>query len=322
MSENELRGQVLRMVLTEMAKAGTLFVPVTASSRHAHLSRRDMEALFGPRHQLTPLRDLIQPGQYACREQVVLETGKGRLTLRVVGPVRQETQVELTLTDSVKLGVLPPIRMSGDLEGSLGCALAHEGRRVILSRGVIVTARHLHLSVEEAAAFGLADGDVVRLALEGQRKAVLGNVAVRSGQGHRMEAHIDTDEANACGLAEGQLGRVLPGGRREWPEVPFTPASPIGSLAAGALTMSAGSEAPVTPALPVYALTSGTPGTAGAPMTDLDISEGKSLLLTEEDVRQAARNGYRRIRCGEGAIVTPLARDLARDKGVELMEMR
>jgi len=315
MSERDLRNQVLRMVLAEMAKAGFLFVPVTASSRHVHLSRQDTEALFGPGYQLTPLRDLIQPGQYACREQVTLETGKGRLTLRVVGPVRRETQVELTLTDSVKLGVLPPIRMSGDMEGSLGCALTHESRRVTLSRGVVVAARHLHMSAEEAAAYGLGDGDVVKLSLGGQRETVLGNVVVRCGPQHRMEAHIDTDEANACGLAEGQLGRVMPAGKHEGPEAPFVQASPIGSQAAAA-------HAATAPVLPARRLSSEAPGTAGAPVADLDISEGKRLLLTEEDVRQAARNGYGRIRCGEGAVVTPLARDMARDKGIELIEMR
>ena len=321
MSEKELRDQVLRMVLAEMAKTGTLFVPVTVSGRHVHLSRRDMEALFGPGYRLTPLRELIQPGQYACREQVVLETGRDRLTLRVVGPVRQETQVELTLTDSVKLGVCPPVRMSGDLEGSLGGELTRQGRRVTLLRGIIVAARHLHLSAEEAEAFGLADGDTVKLALEGRREIVLGNLIVRSGPEHRMEAHIDTDEANACGLAEGQLGRVLPGGRPEAafkpasPEgrgVPFSPALPAGHTAGVSATDGPGPEA-----------VSSIPPDAGAlPEADLDLSGGKGLLLTEEDVRQAVRKGYRRIRCGEDAIVTPLARDLARDRGIELMETR
>ncbi|MCL1854309.1 MAG: PduL/EutD family phosphate acyltransferase [Clostridia bacterium] len=310
MGEKELRDQVLRMVLTEMAKAGTLFAPIAVSGRHAHLSLRDAEILFGPGYQFTPLRDLIQPGQFACREQVVLEIGRDRLQLRIVGPVRQETQVELTLTDSVKLGVRPPIRMSGDLEGSLGGVLIHEDRRVALPQGVIVAARHLHLSAEEGLAFGLGDGDVVELALEGLREAVLGNMIVRCGPGHRMEAHIDTDEANACGLAEGRLGRGRPTEVFTTAEPALAPASPNVPAAGEPAAGQAGLKADFIPVSPDLSA------------ADLDLTEGRGLLLTEEDVRQAIRNGYRRIRCGEGAIVTPLARDTARDGDVELMETR
>ena len=116
MNEQELRAAVQRVLLTELARAGEAFVPVVSSNRHCHLSQRDVEQLFGPGYQLTKMRELVQPGQFACNERVTIETEKGKLTLRVVGPARDRTQVELALTDAIKLGLRPPIRMSGELE--------------------------------------------------------------------------------------------------------------------------------------------------------------------------------------------------------------
>lgn len=294
MTEKQLRDTVLRLVLTEAAKTGTLFVPVMSSSRHVHLSQRDVDILFGPGYLLTKLRDLIQPGQYACNERVTLETPKGAMALRVVGPTRSETQVELTATDAVKLGLTLPVRMSGDLAGSPGCSLTNNGRRAEISQGVIIAARHLHLSPEEAVAYALKDGDVVSLAVVGQRETLWKNVIVRSGKGHLMEAHMDTDEANACGLTDGQLCKVM------------KPRLPAAHGAAPPLMR--GSSAPAAPAAP-----------PSLPPTLLDLSTEKRRLLTEEDVRCADKNGFKRIRYAKDAIVTPLAYDLARDKGIEMI---
>ena len=213
MSDTGLRSAVQRAVLAELAGLGEYWVPVASSSRHCHLSRADLERLFGPGHELTPLRMLEQPGQFAAEEKVTLETPKGRMTLRVVGPVRKESQVELSLTDARQMGLSLPIRLSGDLEGSPGCRLTNGGRQADLPRGVIAAARHLHMSPAEAAAYGLKDGQEVSLRPEGPRGAVMEHVIVRSGSGHVLEAHIDTDEANACGIRSGQLCRLIrPGG--------------------------------------------------------------------------------------------------------------
>ena len=284
MSDQELRGRIQRLVLTEMAKLGHAYAPVMSSNRHCHLSREDTDRLFGPGYQLTKLRNLVQPGQFACNEKVTLETPKGAVSLRVVGPIRKETQVELSLTDSAKLGLKPPVRMSGRLEGSPGCVLKQGDRSVQIPRGVIVAARHIHMSAEEAAAYGVKNGNTISLRVEGDRALTLENVIVRCGDGHVLEVHIDKDEANACGLEDGTLCRVIVPGR------------------APRIETQAAVRRPSAPEKP----------------TMLDLTGEKARLITEEDVLSASRNGYRVIRYGKDAIVTPLARDAAGEKHVEL----
>lgn len=311
MDAKTLQSAVLRIVLTELAKRGEQFVPVSSSGRHVHLSQADVDRLFGAGYQLTKLRDLQQPGQFAANERVTLEAGKSSLTLRVVGPARRETQVELSVTDCVKLGVQPVVRMSGDTLGTPGCALVNGDRRIEIDHGVIVAARHLHMSPEEAQGYSLKDGDVVALEVEGPRAAVLENVVVRSGAAHSLEAHIDTDELNACGLTDGQLCRILTAPRERAPEAKPTPAPPV-------RTNVAQSEAT---ALKTYVSKAAPAGNPPAAKTTLDITGEKRRLITEEDVLRAARDGIKRIRFAKDAIVTPLARDSASAKGVELTRM-
>lgn len=198
MNEKELRAAVQRLVLCELARTGQRCVPVMSSNRHVHLCQADVEKLFGAGYQLTKMRDLVQPGQFACNERVTIETEKGKMALRVVGPARKETQIELSFTDAVKLGLKPPIRMSGDLEGSPGCTLTNGDRRVTIPRGVIVAERHLHLATDEADAFGVKDGDVVSLVVEGpasrhagrrdraKRQGASDGGAYRQGRGQRL----------------------------------------------------------------------------------------------------------------------------------------
>ena len=307
MNEKELRAAVERVILSELAKIGEPYVPVMSSNRHCHLSQADVERLFGTGYRLTKMRDLVQPGQYACNERVTIETEKGKLTLRVVGPARKETQVELSFTDAIKLGLRPPIRMSGELEGSPGCVLLNGDRRITIPKGVIVAARHLHMSPDDAQAFGLKDGDVVSLRVEGPRPATLENVLVRSGEAHRMEAHIDTDEANACALSDGQLCRVI----RKDGDCGCAPANAGFAQALGGM---------LTGQTPVPAAAKAAPVQA-APKRDtmLDISTEPHRLITEDDVRRAALNGYKIIRYASDAILTPLAKDTAHDKGIELV---
>ena len=191
-------------------KTGRIFVPVASSARHIHLCRADVEALFGAGYQLQHFRNLSQPGQFACQEQLTVVGPKGELKkVRVLGPERKATQVEIALTDSFALGIRPPVRMSGKTAGTPGCTLVGPNGSVAIQEGVIVAARHLHLSKAQAALFGLSDGQVVRLRSEGDRASVLENVVVRAGDGHDMEVHIDTDEANAIAMSGTTMMEVL-----------------------------------------------------------------------------------------------------------------
>ncbi len=348
MSDTGLRSAVMRAVLAELAAAGEYWAPVAASGRHCHLSRADLERLFGPGHELTPMRMLEQPGQFAAEEKVVLETPKGKMTLRVVGPVRKESQVELSLTDARQMGLSPPVRLSGDLEGSPGCRLVNGGRTAELSRGVIAAARHLHMSAAEALAYGLRDGEEVSIRSEGPRGAVLDHVIVRSGSGHVLEAHIDTDEANAFGIRSGQLCRLIlpgragnvPGGGPAAGAGRFFPGGaaadgkvPAGAGSAGAGGLFPGGAAVLRTFFPAGAAAPGGSG-PGAARTEaaklpaeparrkeilLDYSGKADLLLTEELLYRAAEQGMKFIRLSPGALVTPLARDVAWEKGIELI---
>jgi putative phosphotransacetylase len=320
MNETELKGVVLRIVLTELSKTGERFVPVTSSNRHVHLSQADVERLFGPGYQLTRMRDLIQPGQYACNESVTMECEKGKIPLRVVGPIRKETQIELSYTDCYKLGVKPVLRLSGETAGTPGCILSNGDRRITIGHGVIVAARHLHMSPYEAAGFGLKDGDIVALQTEGERASILENVVVRSGDNHSLEAHIDKDEANACGIMDGQLCRIISTPRALAPIM-----TPIAAHAAEAAPKimtyvpkaPQGSVVQAAPAVQTY-----VPGKAPEIKTTmLDLSPEPRRFISEEDVLMAVRVGHKIIRHGKDAIITPLARDAAAAKGIELIQL-
>ncbi len=318
MNENELNGIVLRIVLTELAKTGERFVPVSSSNRHVHLSHADVERLFGPGYQLTRMRDLVQPGQYACNESVTMECEKGKVSLRVVGPARKETQIELGLSDCYKLGVKPVLRMSGETAGTPGCTLCNGDRRITIDHGVIVAARHLHMSPYEAAGFGLKDGDVVALQVEGERAAVLNNLVVRSGVAHSLEAHIDKDEANACGLLDGQLCRILCS-----PHLGKPVAASESTQAASPMIQTYVPKAAQAPAAqPAPVITTYVPKMQPEIKTTmLDLSQEPRCFISEEEVLSAARAGHKLIRHGKDAIITPLARDAASLKGIELIEL-
>jgi len=185
-------------------------IPVGVSNRHIHLSREHVDILFGKDYKLTPIKDLSQPGQFACKEQVTIVGPKGKLErVRVLEPERKDTQVEIALTDSFALGIRPPVRMSGKVAGSPGCTLVGPAGQAEIAQGVIVAARHMHISPEQAKFYGLQDGQVVRLRSEGERAVVFENVVVRAGNGHDFEVHLDTDEANALAMTGSPMMEVL-----------------------------------------------------------------------------------------------------------------
>lgn len=185
-------------------------IPVGVSNRHIHLSQQDMDALFGPGYELTKIKDLKQPGQFACKETLTICGPKGALEkVRVLGPLRKATQVEVLLGDSFKLGVKPPTRMSGDLAGTPGITLVGPKGSVQLKEGVIVAQRHIHMTAAEAAQYGVHDGQIVSIEFDGARCGVLGNVAIRAGEGHSLECHVDTEEANALAITSSTTFKLI-----------------------------------------------------------------------------------------------------------------
>nr|WP_300168865.1 phosphate propanoyltransferase [uncultured Flavonifractor sp.] len=188
-----------------------LTVEVEASGRHVHLSRAHVEALFGPGFQLTRVKDLSQPGQFVCAQRVTLEGPKGSIpNVVVLGPERGESQVEISLTDGVALGVVPPVRLSGDIQGTPGITLRYGDRTVTLDHGLIAAKRHIHMTPEDAARFGVENGQEVRLRCLTGRPLVFEGVEARISPQFKTAVHIDYDEANACGFQKGDRGLILP----------------------------------------------------------------------------------------------------------------
>lgn len=177
-------------------------VEVGLSNKHIHLSQEHLDILFGEGYQLTPKKDLVQPGQFASEETVDVVGPKTTFkNIRVLGPVRPETQVEISMTDARALGIKAPMRESGKLDGTPGCKLVGPCGELELEQGVMIAWRHIHLNDEQAAEAGVKDGDIVSIKVEGERGLTFDNVLVRVGPKHFREAHLDTDEGNAAGGA-------------------------------------------------------------------------------------------------------------------------
>ena len=186
-----------------------VFVPLEASGRHVHLTGAQSLALFG--HELTPDRPLSQPGQFLSKERVTVKGPKGEFrNVAVLGPARREAQVEVSLTDARSLGLQPPVRLSGDVKDSPGCILTGPCGSVTLEQGVIAAKRHIHLTPEDGARFGVRDKQVVCLQTFTARPAVFEDVTVRISPDFSAAVHLDYDEANACGFRSGDWGRILP----------------------------------------------------------------------------------------------------------------
>lgn len=184
-------------------------VPVEVSARHVHLTQQDVEALFGPGHTLTPKRALSQPGEFLCEERVKLVTPKGELAnVAVLGPARKATQVELSLTDARALGVKAPVNLSGDLTGAGDVYLVSE-RAMLDARACVIAARnHIHMTVADAARFGVRDGALVNARIQSARPLTFENVVVRVRDSFALAMHIDFDEANACAFETGASAEI------------------------------------------------------------------------------------------------------------------
>ena len=186
-----------------------IFIELEASGRHVHVTAQQAQVLFG--HPLTPKRPLSQPGQYLANERVTVAGPKGEFqNVAVLGPERKEAQVEISLTDGRTLGVTPPVRPSGDVSGSPGARLIGPRGTVDLLQGVIAAQRHIHMTPEDAARWGVKDKQTVKLRTFTDRPVVFEDVLVRVSKDFATYAHLDYDEANACGMGAGGLGRILP----------------------------------------------------------------------------------------------------------------
>lgn len=213
MEERQIE-QITRLVMEALEKQEQspkgYMVPVGVSARHIHLTQEHVETLFGPGHQLTRKKELMG-GQFAAQEQVTIVGLKLRAieNVRVLGPVRKASQVEISATDAMKLGIQAPLRESGDTKGSAAIAVVGPKGAVYLEEGCIVAKRHIHMSPRDAAEAGLKDGDFVSVKADNERGTVLDHVKIRVDESFTLEMHIDTDEANACRLSTGDAVRII-----------------------------------------------------------------------------------------------------------------
>ncbi|MBE6547890.1 MAG: phosphate propanoyltransferase [Ruminococcaceae bacterium] len=204
---------IVKKVISEMGDSGSSdnTIPVGISNRHIHLNREDLETLFGKGYELTPIKELSQPGQYACKETLTLVGPSMRSieNVRVLGPLRKSSQVEISMTDSFVLKVKPPVRESGKTAGSAPVTIIGPKGIVQLNEGCIIANRHIHMSPSDAVKFNVKDGDYINVdAFSGTRKTRWYDVQVRVHEQFRLEMHVDTDDANAVGFKNGSTVTV------------------------------------------------------------------------------------------------------------------
>ena len=204
---------IVKKIISEMdaPASGGDTIPVGISNRHIHLSREDLDVLFGKGYELTPIKDLSQPGQYACKEQLTIIGPSMRPIegVRVLGPLRKQSQVEIAVTDSYVLKVKPPVRESGSLDGSAPITIIGPKGIVTLKEGCIIANRHIHMSPADAARFGVKDGDYINVdAFSGTKRTRWFDVQIRVSDKFCLEMHVDTDDANAVGFKNGSTVTV------------------------------------------------------------------------------------------------------------------
>lgn len=183
---------------------------IALSNRHIHLSKEDLEVLFGKNYELKKTKDLSQPGQYACEEKLDVVGPKNTIKdVRVLGPVRPETQLELSISDAFALGVKPVVRNSGDTIDTPGGKLIGPKGEVELNKGFIVAARHIHMHTKDADEFGVSDNEIVNVKVAGPRGLVFENVLVRVSDSYALEMHVDIEEGNAAGIKNNDLVELI-----------------------------------------------------------------------------------------------------------------
>ncbi|AZU62780.1 phosphate propanoyltransferase [Neobacillus mesonae] len=185
-------------------------IPIAVSARHCHLSQSDLEALFGEGYELTKKADLSQPGQFAANETITIVGPRGSIEkVRILGPARNMTQVEVSQTDSIKLGSKPPLRESGDIKGSAPITLVGPNGSLYKKEGLIIAQAHIHMNPDDAARFDVKNGEYVKVEVGGIRPATLGKVLIRVSPRYKLEMHVDTDEANAGFITGKTKGKLI-----------------------------------------------------------------------------------------------------------------
>lgn len=195
----------------DVKKADDGDIPVGISNRHIHLSKEHLEILFGAGYELTHLKDLSQPGQYACKELLTIVGPSLRPieNVRVLGPIRSASQVEISMTDSYQLKVKPPVRESGKIEGSAPITIIGPKGVVTLKEGCIIANRHIHMHTNDAKVYGVKDGDYVTIDVNGKRRTRWYDVQIRVSDKFALEMHVDTDDANAVGIGNGSKVKLI-----------------------------------------------------------------------------------------------------------------
>ncbi len=218
--EEETKEYIARIVTEVLCKKGhdkkAYMVPIGISARHVHLTQEHVEILFGKGYELTRKKDLMG-GQFAANEQVTIVGTKLRAieNIRVLGPVRKQSQVEISKTDSYKLGIGVPVRESGDVAGAAPIALVGPKGTVYLQEGCMIAKRHVHMSPEDAKAAGQKDKDIVSVKVENERGTIFNHVQIRVDESFTLEMHIDADEANGAGIQSGDMGYLMPAEGKE-----------------------------------------------------------------------------------------------------------
>ncbi|MGE5633013.1 MAG: phosphate propanoyltransferase [Caulobacteraceae bacterium] len=186
------------------------FVPVNMSNRHIHVTKEHLAILFGEGHELTKMKDLSQPGQFACDEKVDIVGPKSTIKgVRILGPVRPDTQLEISVFDARTLGVDAVVRPSGKIQGTPGCTIIGPNGKVEIKEGVIVAARHIHMHPDDSVKYGLKDRDIVKVRVGTERAVVFENVVVRVHPEYALDMHIDIEEGNAAGIQNGAQGEII-----------------------------------------------------------------------------------------------------------------
>jgi putative phosphotransacetylase len=274
---------VERLSSMKNASSHVTKIPVGVSARHVHLTKEHLSHLFGTGYELSVRYNLSQPGQFAAEETVLIAGPKGSLEgVRILGPFRSLTQVEVAMSDAYKLGVTPPIRNSGDVAGSAPITIAGPKGSLSLTEGLIVARRHVHMTPDNANQFAVRDGDVVSVRTFGFRSIVFDDVLIRVNPNYRLEMHVDTDEANAALLRTGDRLELLTYMKPENPHSIQKPDSP---------------KQGCCPNVPKHF---------------------QGAVLTSQDVVKFPNGGA--IQLSKGTLITPLARDVAKERSIAITE--
>ena len=262
-------------------------ITLEVSARHVHLSREHIDALFGKDYQLNIKRELLQPNEFLAEERVILIGPKGGViqNVAVLGPMRPDTQIEISPSDAKKLGIKAPVKNSGDVSGTPGLIMASANGIAVINSGVMLAKRHIHMTPKDADYFNLNDKDTVKVAVNGYRPLIFDDVLVRVNEKFILAMHIDTDEAGACGAEKDTEIEILKDGSCD-----------IKMQIGNVITMQGRDDSQVK-------------------------ENSNEKLVTELCIKNLISSGQNQIKISSGAIVTSLAHDLAKTKKIEIVRI-